>query len=97
MRAGTCFPSCFQLGIAPSKLPWRRACYHISINMRREDVGIIHHIHPLYIFILHWDVILIIIINIAMMMMIFWDLLGASEPTRDWTLELLFDWDTPTT
>ena len=37
MRAGTCFPSCFQLGIAPSKLPWRRACvvyygYH-GINM----------------------------------------------------------------
>ena len=50
--------------------------------------------------ILHWGVILIIliIINIfAMTMMIFWDLLGASEPTRDWTLELLFDWDTPTT
>ena len=42
----------------------------------------------------HWDVVLIIF---AIMTMIFWDLLGASEPTRDWTLELLFDWDTPTT
>ena len=37
LKARTCCPSCFQRGIEPSKLPWRRACvvyygYH-GINM----------------------------------------------------------------
>ena len=47
LKARTCCPSCFQRGIEPSKLPWRRACvvyygYH-GINMMML-VSIIYHI-----------------------------------------------------